>query len=316
MKRTIIFLLPCLLMASLLHAQEDLSKVLDEVTETKAKEFTTATFKGLKIINAQTIETCKKHDLQFDIQHRFGDIATDGNINVHTFFGLDEATDIRFAFEYGITDNIQVGVGRSRGLEPYRELYDGNIKYKLLRQTTDNRMPVSVALYGVAGISGRESSVDSLSDAYFEGSFAHRMSYVTQAIIARKFSPGVSFELIPSWSHRNYVDYEDENDMFSLGIGGRVKITKRMAVVLDYFHNFSEYRSNAEDLNGNKIFHDPLSIGLEIETGGHVFQLMFTNAEGILENSFLPYTYSNWADGEFRWGFNLTRNFTLGGKNW
>lgn len=142
------------------------------------------------------------------------------------------------------------------------------------------------------------------------------MSYVTQVIIARKFSPGVSFELIPSWSHRNYVDYEDENDMFSLGIGGRVKITKRMAVIVDYFHNFSEYRDNAKDSNGDKVFFNPLSIGLEIETGGHVFQLMFTNAEGILENSFLPYTRSNWADGEFRWGFNLTRNFTLGGKNW
>lgn len=305
-----------LVLTSRLVAQQDLSQIVEENTQTNAKEYVTATFKGLKIINAETIETCKKHDLEFDIQHRFGDVATNGNVNVHTFFGLDQASDIRFAFEYGITDRLQAGIGRSRGIEPYRELYDFNLKYKLLQQTTNNKMPLSVTLFGVAGVSGRKSSTDSTSDAYYEGNWSHRWSYVTQAIIARKFSPGVSFEIVPTWTHRNYVDYQDENDMFSLGIGGRVKITKRMAIIADYFHNFSQYRADAKDANGNKLYFDPLSIGLEIETGGHVFQLMFTNSEGILENSYLPQTKSNWGDGEFRWGFNLSRNFTLGGKKW
>jgi hypothetical protein len=207
-------------------------------------------------------------------------------------------------------------VGRSKGLEPYKELYDGNIKYKLLQQTTDNKMPLSVTLYGVAAVSGRKSSTDSTSDAYFEESFARRWSYVTQAVIARKFSPGISVLVIPSWSHRNYVDFADENDMFSLGVGARIKLTSRMAFIFDYYHSFSAYRADSEDSDGDKVFYDPLSVGIEFETGGHVFQLMFTNSEGILENSFLPYTRSNWLDGEFRWGFNLTRNFTIGGGNW
>ena len=295
-------------------AQDDLADLLKETEE--GKEYVSATFKGFRIINAQTNETAKKHNLHFNIQHRFGDVFTNGDLNVHSFFGLDAAPDIRFSFDYGVTDRLQFGVGRSKGIEPYRELYDGNIKYRLLRQTSDNKMPVSLTLYGVTGISGRQSTTDSTSDAYFEEKFAHRMSYVTQVIIARKFSQGISFELVPTWTHRNFVSFEDENDMFSLGAGARVKITKRTAIIVDYFYNFSEYRADATDASGDKIYYDPLSIGVEFETGGHVFQLMFTNSTGILENSFLPFTKSNWGDGEFRWGFNLTRNFVIGGKNW
>jgi len=316
MKKIILATVVAFIFVTASRAQDDLSQLVDKNTQTPAKEYVSATFKGLRIINAQTNETCKKHNLQFNIQHRFGDVATDGKVNVHTFFGLDQASDIRFSFDYGITDNLQVGVGRSRGLDPYTELYDGNIKYKLLRQTTNNKMPLSVTLFGIAAVSGRASSPDTASDAYYQNNWWYRWSYVTQAVIARKFSPSISFELVPTWSHRNYVAYNDENDFFSLGIGGRVKVTKRMAIIADYYYNFSNYRQTAKNSNGDKLYYDPLSVGVEFETGGHVFQLMFTNSRGILENTYLPTTQSNWAKGEFRWGFNLTRNFAFGGKNW
>ncbi len=296
-------------------AQEDLESFVASADPT-TKEFVAATFKGFKLMNAQTNETAKKNNLHFDIAHRFGEVFVGERINLHGFFGLDQAPDIRFSFDYGITDRLQVGVGRSKGLEPYKELYDGNVKYRLLRQTTDHSMPISVTLYGVAAVSGRKSSADSTSDAYFKDHFAHRMSYVTQVILARKFSPGISVLLIPTWSHRNYVYYEDENDFFSLGLGGRFKVSRRTALVFDYFHNFSTYRNTAKNADGTKLFYHPLSLGMEFETGGHVFSLMFTNASGILENSFFPYTKSNWADGAFRWGFNLTRNFVLGKSAW
>lgn len=304
-----------LFVANAVFAQEpDLSAIVDQNSPKSTKEFVTATFKGFRIINAQTNETAKKHNLNFNIAHRFGDIASTG-AGIHTFFGFDNAMDIRFSFDYGVTDRLQLGIGRSKGFDAYSQLYDGNIKFKLLRQTTNNSMPVSVTLYGVAGITGRKASTDSTSDASFQNT-AQRMSYVAQAVIARKFSPSISFELIPSWLHRNYVSFEDQNDMFSLGIGGRVKITKRFAIIADYFHNFSAYRMDAKDASGNKVYYDPLSVGVEIETGGHVFTINFTNSTGILENLYLPFTTTNWLDGEFRLGFNISRNFVIGGKSW
>ncbi|MEP7128829.1 MAG: DUF5777 family beta-barrel protein [Chitinophagales bacterium] len=313
---TVVFILITFFYSSVLFAQQDpdLSAIVDENAAPATKEFVSATFKGFRIVNAQTNETAKKNNLHFNIAHRFGDIAGPAG-GISTFYGFDNAADIRFSFDYGITDRLQVGIGRSKGLDAYAQFYDVNIKYRLLRQTTDNKMPVSVTLYGIGGITGRPASSDSTSDASFQNT-AQRMSYVTQAVIARKFTPGFSLEVLPTWLHRNYVSYEDKNDMFSLGIGARVKLTKRFALIADYYHNFSSYRTNAKDANGNKEFYDPLSIGVEIETGGHVFTINFTNSMGILENMYLPFNRSNWLDGEFRIGFNIARNFVIGKKSW
>lgn len=301
--------------SALLYAQDpDLSAIVDQNSPPAEREFVTATFKGFRIVNAQTNETAKKNNLNFNIAHRFGDMAGDAG-GISTFFGFDNAADIRFSFDYGITDRLQAGIGRSKGIDAYAQFYDVNIKYRLLRQTTDNKMPLSITLYGVAGITGRPAASDSTSDASFQNT-AQRMSYVTEVVIARKFTPGFSLELLPAWLHRNYVSYEDQNDMFSLGIGARVKLAKRFALIADYYHNFSAYRTNAKDANGNKEYYDPLSVGVEIETGGHVFTINFTNSMGILENMYLPFTRSNWLDGEFRIGFNISRNFVIGGKSW
>src|SRR5256885_2461714 len=149
MRKALYLLIPHLVLSGIAVAQDSLADIVNKNSELPKKEFVSATFKGLRIINAQTIETAKKHNLQFNIQHRFGDIAGTGG-GIHTFFGLDAATDIRFSFDYGITDRLQIGVGRSRGTYPYRELYDGSTKFKLLRQTTNGKMPLSVTLFGVA----------------------------------------------------------------------------------------------------------------------------------------------------------------------
>lgn len=303
-----------LITASVSAQETDLSALVDENSSTEEREYVSATFKGFRIINAQTNETAKKRNLYFNIAHRFGDMAGDAG-GISTFYGFDNAADIRFSFDYGISDRLQVGVGRSKGIDAYTQLYDGNIKFRLLRQTTDSKMPLSITLYGVAGITGRPASTDSTSDASFQNT-AQRMSYVSQAIIARRFTPGISVELLPTWTHRNYVSYADQNDMFSLGIGGRVKLSKRFALIADYFYNFSSYRDDAVDANGNKVYYNPLSVGVEIETGGHVFTINFTNSTGTLENLFLPFTKSNWLDGEFRIGFNIARNFVIGSKGW
>jgi hypothetical protein len=313
MKKIYFSLIGIFAITFLAYSQDDLSDIVNNNSDQNVKEYATATFKAFKIINAQTNETAKKRNLHFNIAHRFGDVGGPSG-GIHSFFGLDGAPDIRWSFDYGVTDRLQLGVGRSKGIEPYKELYDGNIKYRLLRQTTNGSMPLSITMYGVAGITGRKSSTDSTAVTYYEGNFSYRMSYVTQAIIARKFSSSFSMELIPSWCHRNYVEFEDENDLFSIGAGARMKVSKRFAIIADYFHTFGNYRANSTGTDGSKIYYDPLSIGVEIETGGHVFALTFTNATGILENSFIPETQSNWADGEFRWGFNITRNFTIGGN--
>lgn len=315
MKKVFAFLfLPFFLSVSV-SAQDDLAVLADQLDEAE-HEPVLATFKAFRLINAQTNETAKQRNLHFNISHRFGTVFTDGNLNLNSFFGLDQAPDIRFSFDYGVTDRLQLGIGRSKGLEPYTELYDANLKYRLLWQTTDNRIPLSITGYSVAAVTGRKSSTDSFSDAYYQNQFAYRWSYVTQLIVARKFSSAFSLMLLPTWTHRNYVYYKDENDMFSLGVGGRLKFSPRAALVVDYFYNFSNYRRQEKNQEGQNVFYHPLSIGVEIETGGHVFGLTFTNAAGILENSFLPNTKSNWLDGEFRWGFNITRNFVLGQKNW
>jgi hypothetical protein len=304
-----------LLIASLCTIQTSLAQDLSDIvnaTQNNSHDKVTATFKGFRIVNLQTIETAKKHNLFFNIAHRFGDLAGDAG-GISSFYGFDNSSDIRTSFDYGITDRLQAGIGRSKGIDPLKELYDANLKFKLLEQTTDGKLPFSVTVFGSAAITGRKASVDSTSDASFSKT-PQRLSYVTQLLIAKKFSPGFSLQIAPTWSHRNYVAFADENDLFAIGAGGRLKLTSRFAIIADYYYDFSEFRKNARDAEGNPVYYDPLSVGVEIETGGHVFTINFTNATGIVENLYLPFTTSNWLDGEFRLGFNIARNFVIGSK--
>lgn len=293
-----------------LFAQDDLlSLVSDSVPHKREKVY--ATFKTTKIINAQSVETVKKNTLDFRVTHRFSDIGVGGS--AHTLYGFDNSTDIRISFDYGITDNWTVGFSRNK----YRELLEGYTKWRFLEQEKGGGIPVSMALYSNMGYTpmAKEAFYDGVDKATIQKEI-HRFSYFNQLIIARKFNNMFSLQLMPSYHWRNFVradvnanngKAEDTNGLFSMGIGGRLRFTKRMALLVDYFYTVSPYRTN------NKVspFYNPLAIGLEIETGGHVFHLNFTNNGAISENSFIPYTNSNWLDGQFKFGFNISRVFTF-----
>jgi len=301
----ILFVL-CIL-STTFYAQSDLSNLFDE-SEDKPKEVF-ATFKSSRLINAQTIEQIKKHELDFRITHRFDDIAG-ARGGVSTLFGFDNVSDIRIAFLYGLSDDLMIGFGRSKGSEfskSPKKVLDGIVKYKILRQN-DKNIPLSLSVMASTELSTQtKSSILSNLNSFPKG--IHRLSYVVQAIAARKFSKNFSLEVLPTFIHRNFVLNGDENSNFGIGAGGRIKISKRMAFIFDYFHIFSDYRKE----NNRDVFKyfAPLGVGLEIETGGHVFQLNFSNSAGIIESQFIPYNNNNWLDGQFRFGFNISRVFQL-----
>lgn len=250
------------------------------------------TFSTTRIINTQSIQTLKKGTMDFRVTHRFGDM--DGAEN--TFFGLENASNIRIALEYGITNNLQIGIGRNK----FGQTIDGFAKYALLKQTKDNTMPVSVTALTVAAMRVTES------EGLFEKP-AHRFSYAYQLMIARKFGEKLSMQVSPILVHRNYAEtYDDENNTFALNGALKFSFTKRFAVVVDYTQIFSEYRSKSE--NGYTM---PLGFGVELGTGGHLFSINVTNNTGIIPNHFVPYTTSKWSEMQFKLGFNISRIFKI-----
>lgn len=316
MKAVFIIFFTCIWSVTV-FSQDDLSKLFED--STLNHDHVIATFKSFQIINAQSNETIHKQDLLFVVGHRFGDLAgTNGGIK--NFFGLDNSSDILIAFDYGISDDLSIGVGRAKGAgngvnTDQKQLFYLNAKYRLLKQTMDDRIPLSVTLFGNGLLSTMEKSEISTSDANFQ-EFNDRMNYLAQAILARKFNDHFSLALLPTYVRRNYVPFMDMNNMFAMGIGGRLKVNKSMAVVADYFYAFrsDESKRYFEDQKDFK-FYNPLGIGFEIETGGHVFNVGFTNATALLDNQFIPSTSSSWTKGEFRWGFSITRTFSFGNNN-
>ncbi len=293
-----------------LLAQDDLLSLVADSGIKPKSEKVYAMFKTTKIVNLQSIESVKFGELDFRITHRFGDLGVKGT--EHTAFGFDQASDIRFSFDYGIRNNLAVGIGRSK----QKEAIDLSVKYKFLEQTVDNKIPLTMAVYSNAA-----TNAQSLSNFYagtnWEGKkrFAHRITYFSQLIVARKMSRTLSIELLGSYLHRNFIKGEintsnsaaETNDLFSVGAAARLKITKRMCLLADYVHTFSKFRQN----NTANPFFDPIGLGLEIETGGHVFHITWTNAEAILENNFIASTRSNWLSGQFKLGFNISRGFVV-----
>lgn len=292
-----------------LYAQDDdLMKMLEESSETK-NEPVIATFKTTRVINSHSTKTLGKKVLDFRITHRFGNVGAASGGGVHNLYGFDNAANIRLAFEYGITDNIMIGIGRSK----VREAIDGFVKYRFLTQTTNNKVPLSVAFMGNTAVTPMR---DPTGGQWTK--FLHRVSYTTQLIIARKFGNVGSLEVLPTYVHRNYVPgltnanngATEENGLFALGVAGRVQLSGSSSIVFDYYYTFSEYRKN----NTQDPYYMPLSVGFEIETGGHVFHLDFTNSAGIIENHFIPNSGDTWTKGGFKFGFNISRVFTLGGR--
>jgi len=301
------------------YSQNDLSRLF--VDSTGKNPPVTATFKSDYIVNAQSNETLYKRELRVNIAHRFDDIG--GSFGgVKSFFGLDNSTDIKIEFDYGINDRLTAGLSRSKGSPEVRngsahfnsltQLWEAKLKFRLLQQSGDNHIPLSLTLYSNAVVSGRPALDDSSSDVDFKDP-GDRWSFLEQLILARKFGNVLSLALLPTYIRRNLVGYGDMNDLFALGIGGRIRITSRMAFLIDYFLPFRSTASREYFRRQGVRFYHPLALGLEIETGGHVFHINFSNSTAILENQFIPYTTRSWTKGEFRWGFNIARTFTLSG---
>lgn len=293
--------------------QNDLEKALQSGASPVEHQKVIATFKSTRLINGHTNETIHKNELDFKVDHRFGDIAG-SNGGIKQFFGLDNSTDIRIGFEYGLSDRLSIGLARAKGATDVRQLYEGSIKYRLLEQTADDHVPFALTLFGSNTIAAVQASGDPTSATAYQ-SFKDRMNYVSQIILARKFTDGISVILSPSYVHRNFTVFRDQNDLFALGMGARAKISKRMALVVDYFIPFrnAEDKAYLERSQGSK-FYNPLGVGLEMETGGHIFHLNFTNASAIEEIQFIPQTNSSWLKGQYRWGFSISRRFSFNRK--
>lgn len=272
-----------------------LMKMLDDsLMANKGTGFVKGTFKGTHIINLQSIEAPAKNEMLFMIMHRFGKI----NDGANAFFGLDNAT-MRMGFDYGITDRIAVGIGRST----FEKTYDGYIKGKLLRQTDGTeKMPVSVsALVGITHTTLRYADKPYMNSTY-------RTQYTAQLLLARKISRSLSLQISPTWLHYNLVPtVTDKNDLFAVGVGGRMKITKRASINIEYNYLLPN------QVQSFKVYNS-LSAGFDIETGGHVFQVHVTNSQGMVEPLYMGRTTGSWGKGDIYFGFNISRSFKFGKK--
>ena len=284
---TISFILILFFMAG--NAQE-LESILEKESQQTSLEVS-ETFKGTRIANGHSIETRKEGILEFLITHRFGTL----NSGSYEFWGLDEA-NIRLALEYALTDDLTLALGRSS----YEKTYDGYIKYRLFHQKTGEKtFPVGITLFGSAA----ERTLKDY-DPENKTSFSDRLSYTSQILIARRISQSFSLQITPTYIHFNQVPTsEDPNDMFALGFGARIKVSKRMAINGEYYYNFNEFES-FETFNS-------LSVGVEFETGGHVFQLVFTNSRPMIEKGFITETTGDFFDGDIHFGFNISRSFQV-----
>jgi hypothetical protein len=275
-----------------IYGQEDLMDLLDKESKPEIN-YTTATFKSTRIMNGHSIERMPPGQLDFRISHRFGRI----NSGAYELFGLDQA-NIHFGLEYGIFNWLMVGIGRGT----YEKTYDGFAKFTIVRQSTGEKvMPVSVSFFSSVAVNSLK-----WSDPERTNYFSSRLSYVSQVLVARKFNQSLSFQIMPSYVHRNLVETElDPNDLWSIGAGGRIKLSKRISFNAEYY-----YVATSTTYQGQQVY-DPLSIGFDIETGGHVFQLIFTNSVAMIEKGFIGETTGSWGKGDIHFGFNISRVFNL-----
>jgi len=295
MKKTLIIVLAVVL-PSLACAQDDLLKEL-ESSEPQKSDYTIATFKGTRLINLQTIETLAKGSLDFRISHRFGDVGS-GSENL---WGLDGPAALRLGLDYSITDRLVVGVGRTS----VNKYFDGFLKYRLIRQVNGGKKYSITAVASTNVISGKDFTAEITGiDRYDK--FSNRLSYMAQVLMARKFSEKLSLQVAPTFLHYNLVDRaNDKNDIFAVGLSGRYKFTRSVAVTAEYILRPTRYAPDDDQ------YKDVMSIGFDIETGGHVFQLFFTNAFAINEVQLIPFTTNSWSGKQFRFGFNISRVFQL-----
>lgn len=290
MNKLLLLFSTVLLGSTSLWAQDDL---LDLLGEEETINYATNSFKGTRVVNAQSMEMLHPGTMDFRILHRFGRVDQ----GYYQLFGLDQAS-MRMGFDFGLTKNLMVGIGRSTT----KKEVDGLIKYRLLWQSKGKRnIPVSVLALGGVTVNGLK---DAVGNPAIETTFSRRLAYFYSVIVGRKFNERLSLQLSPTLIHQNIViNQVNPNTLYAVGFGGRMKLNKRIAVIWDYSHVFNRFPGD--------IRFNPLSIGFDIETGGHVFQLHFSNAVGMNERAFLVDNNSNFFKGQVQFGFNLSRVFQL-----
>ena len=283
-----------------ISAQEDTTLYAEPIFKEEESNEVEDTYLSTRIVNGHSIETLKKGTLEFRIEHRFGDAAGElGGIN--TLYGLDNATDIRFAFEYGLTNNLMIGAGRSRGAgRPYSALLDGFLKYKIVKQNKTT-IPVSITFVGTTSYSYMTASALATDVSYFP-KWYHRMAYSSQLNIAKKIHNKLSIALIPTIVFRNYVAADDQNLLFSLGSAVNYAINSKVNVGIEYYTNYQKE-------NLRSTYQNSLSIGVDWITFGHNFKVFLTNSAGFGETQFIPYTNTDWSKGQFRIGFCIGRKY-------
>lgn len=269
---------------------QDLEDILDQETPESTTNVA-ATFKGTRILNGHSVETRKQGILEFMISHRFGTI----NSGFNELFGLDDS-NIRFGFEYAITDDLTVAIGRSS----FEKTFDGYVKYRLIKQKEGAKpFPFSLTLFG----SATEKTIKDYEPEN-KPTFTNRLTYTSQLLIARKFGTNFSFQFTPTYIHFNTVpSTADPNDIFSLGFGTRIKVSKRISISGEYFYTINPLQSyNTQNA---------LALGVGIETGGHIFQLIFTNSRSMIEKGFIAETTGEFFKGDIHFGFNISRAFQI-----
>lgn len=296
MRRIIVLSVACLCTLTSSFGQADkLMDMLNDETASDKKEPVTATFKATRIVNGSTVENLAAGVLDFRILHRFGRVS-DGFDN---FFGIDNATT-RIGLDYGVTKWLMVGIAHNT----LQKTNDGFIKTKLLSQKT-NGTPVTLSYFAGMSITGGAAPPVPTGAEYY---FTNRLAYAHQLLIARKFNNNLSLQLMPTVIHQNLVDSSSySNTTFALGAGGRMKVSKRIAITCEYFYRFN----NTDMLSFGAKTYNGLSVGMDIETGGHVFQLFFTNSLGMTERNFITQNADTWEKGQLHFGFNISRVFTI-----
>lgn len=263
--------------------------LFSEQSTFSTRDIVTGTFKATRIVNGQSIENVGAGVLDFRILHRFGTINQGG----YNFYGLDQAT-MRLGLDYGINSRLMVGIGRST----YEKQYDGFLKYRIIRQQSGERnIPLSVSYAGTAIYKSLKDAVTT-----YQPYVSDKFSFAHQVLVASKLNDYLSIQFTPTLIHYNMVEHKTiPNDFYSLGTSFRLRISPRVNITTEYYHRFDK-------LTG---YYDPLTIGVDIETGGHVFQLHVTNSTGMTERTFINETTGSWGKGDLRFGFNISRVFAV-----
>ncbi len=305
-----IFLILNLSIALSLNAQIDTTKKMNAVSDIPGLvadtsslvdlalddeiDFETNTFKGTRVINSQSIEMLAKANMDYRICHRFGTLDQ----GAYNLYGLDQAYQ-RMSFTFGLSDLLNIEIGRAS----VNKIYDGTVKWKIMRQASnDKNRPLSILYIANMAIQTAKNTTTSYTPYYF----THRLYYTHQLLIAKKFNEKLSLQLMPTLVHRNFIDSSKyKNTVLSMGICGRVKVSRKIAITGEYFYVLPNQISSFN-------YNNSLSIGCDIETGGHVFQLHFTNSTGMNEKGFIAETANSWTKNQIHFGFNISRVFYIG----